>query len=271
MGLAASAAGALSFSRVFGRPRRIGIDHPQSPGFSVQTQAFFDRLFTPPEADRAALYGDLIDSLVAAGVWDLLDCLYVFAAVDQLTALTNLVAEAPRAIWPVQLGSFIPDNGLIPLGTSNYLDTGFNPSQALHFAQNSASLFAWNLTSTAQLGYMLGSAESHISPDDDLADNHTFWAINTAPESDAGVVASDASGFWLTTRSDATTCQLSRNGAQLAASSAASVRPGTTNITAVNNNTCQLAVMGAGGALSADQSDALFNSLQSYLQSIGTI
>ncbi len=270
MSLAAATAGALSLSRVFGRPRRAGIDRPSS-GFSVQTQAFFDRLFTPPDADRAAVYGELIDSLVEAGVWDLLDCLYVFAAADQLTALTNLVADAPHAIWPLQLGSFVPDAGVTPLGTPNYLDTGFNPSRAAHFTQNSASLFAWNLSSAPQPGYLLGCVESHISPLESFDQDHTLWAINSVPDLDAGIVAPDPSGFWLTSRTNATTSLLSRNGVQLAASSATSIPPGTTNIVAATNNTYQLAAMGAGAGLTADQSSALLDTLQQFLQSIGAI
>jgi hypothetical protein len=269
--LTAVAAGALNFSRDIVGARRPGTDHPPSSGFSTQTQAFFDRLFTAPDANRAAIYADLIDSLVSAGVWDLLDCLYVLAAADHLTALTNLVGEAPRAIWPLQIGLFTPDQGVTPQGTSNYLDTGFNPSHAAHFAQNSASLFAWNMSSLPQPGSMIGGSENQISPYDNFAGNHTLWAINSASSLDAGLVAPDASGFWLTNRTGATTSVLNRNGVQLAASSGGSVRPGTTNINAASNNTCQLAVIGAGAGLSADQSDVLFGALQQYLQSIGAV
>jgi hypothetical protein len=271
LGLAAAAAGALNFSRVFGGDHRAVTNHPRPSGFSAETQAFFDRLFTPPDASRAALYGDLIDSLVSAGIWDLLDCLYVFAAVDHLTALTNLIPAASDAIWPVQIGNFASDKGVTPLGTPNYLDTGFNPSQAAHFAQNSASLFAWNLSFVFQPGYLLGSVENHISPSDRYTQDHTLWAINSATDLDGGFAAPDPSGFWLTSRTDATTSFLSRNGAQLAASSVRAIHPGTTNIIAASNNTYQLAAMGAGAGLTADQSSALFHALQQYLQSIGAV
>lgn len=271
MALAAATTSALSLSHVFGRTRRPVLSHPQPPGISPPTQAFFNRLFTPPEATRALLYGNLIDALVSVGVWDLLDCLYVFAAADHVSALTNLVADSPRAIWPAQIGFFTSEQGVTPLGTDNSLDTGFIPSRAAHFAQNSASLFAWNLSTTPQPGYMLGSTENHISPYDNFDSNHTLWAINSAAELDAGLVAPDASGFWLTNRTSPTFSELRRNDVQLATSSAASVRPGNSNIFAVSNNTCQLAVVGTGAGLTSDQSSALYTALQQYLQAIGTI
>ena len=191
----------FAFTGIGGR-RKAGsiISYPASPSIPPEAQAFTARLFTFPTADRLALYGDLIESLVAAGIWGSLDCLYILAAADQLTALANLVSGLSRAIWPQQLGLFTVDCGTTSMGTSAFLDTGFNPSTAPHFSQDSACLFAWNLSPTPQPGYMVGSTKSHISPYNNNAGNHTLWAINSASEVDSGNLASDASGFWLVNR-----------------------------------------------------------------------
>ena len=60
--------------------------------------SFFARLATQPSAGQATIYNNFISGLVNAGVWNELDALYMFAAYDSPTALTNMVATGSSVL-----------------------------------------------------------------------------------------------------------------------------------------------------------------------------
>ncbi len=238
-------------------------------GNSALAQQFFDRLIAPPTGVRESLYADLINELSGAGIWSKLDFLQIYASAYFPTGAINLTSSSCTASWPEGIGTItIPDTGVTPLGGPNYLDTGFNFSTATNFKQNDASLFAWNLTTTPQPGFMCGTDESHISPYNNNASNHTLWAINSSSEVDSGAVASNASGFWLVNRTGVNASAIYRNGSQLGTSSVSSVAPTNATLTFASNNTCQIMAAGAGASLSVAQISQLYNTLQDYAQSI---
>ncbi len=237
-------------------------------GNSVQSQQFYDRLLTAPTGTREAAYNALISGLNDSGVSTLLDFLYVFAAADYMSASINLISGASYAATVNQVGPYLADRYI---GASNILDFGFNPSVATKFSRNSASLFAWNLNTTAIPGYMIGSQtdESHISPYNNNVSNHTLWAINSASEVDSGAIVSDASGFWLVNRTASTVSSIWRNNSQIATSSVASINPTNASMRASSN--AHIAAVGAGSGLTTQLMSALYNSLSQYLQTVGAI
>src|SRR4051812_5124572 len=81
-----------------------------------QSQALFARLTTQPTGQRKWLYNNLIRSLVQGGVWDKLDALYIFAAADQATALTNLRSSSFGAT-AVNSPTFTADSGFLGAAT----------------------------------------------------------------------------------------------------------------------------------------------------------
>jgi hypothetical protein len=137
-------------------------------GFTAQTASFFSTLATQPSAPRAAAYNSLITELVNAGVFSKLDGLYVYAAADSPTALTNLT-QATYNQTAHGSPTFASNVGFTGAnGTTEYLDTGFNPAVAPspNFTQNSASLFAYRTASpSGDAGGLAGIAGGTFKTD----------------------------------------------------------------------------------------------------------
>lgn len=239
-------------------------------GNSAQSQQFFDRLLTPPTIAREALYCALIDALVAAGIWALLDCLYVFAAFDQVTALTNLVNGNSQAKWTFGLGAFTADRGLSPHGSTVEIYYGFDPTSGGNFAQNSACLFAWNRTAAATSSGSLISQNATTTARIQFSAGNAQWAINHAALNTVSSIA-DASGLWLANRSNSSSSLLTRNNVSQGTSAAASValNAGAFAAGGGTDGTAQIAVVGAGASLSAGQQTSLFNAINTYLVAVG--
>jgi hypothetical protein len=114
--------------------------------YCPQARALFARLATPPAPARAAAYDAMIRALLAAGVWSKLDALYLLAAADAATALTNL-KQSSYGLTAVNSPAFTADRGYTGNGTTQYLNPGFTPSTASgQYTQNSASIFWWMRT-----------------------------------------------------------------------------------------------------------------------------
>lgn len=223
-------------------------------GLSPTSQQFMNRLITSPVTARETLYAALIDGLVAAGIWALLDIFFVFCAADHQTALVNLISTNPIAVWPKLIGTFTANQGMNPQGSSNYLDTQFNFSTATNFTQNSACIFGWNL-STTDCTFAFGSAaavENHVSPHAPST-GHTLWAINSAAEVDSGSLVSDSSGLWVANRTGASAASINHNGTQIATSNGASTAPSNGTFQLATNNITNMAFLGAGSQLNSTQ------------------
>ena len=125
--------------------------------YSPQARALFARLATQPAPARAAAYDAVIRALLAAGVWSKLDALYLLAAADAATALTNL-KQSSYGLTAVNSPAFTADRGYTGNGTTQYLNPGFTPSTAGgKLVQNSASIFWWTCTRNAVVrGTLLG-------------------------------------------------------------------------------------------------------------------
>ena len=89
---------------------------------------FIGRLRTPPSRTRRQQYDTLICGLVASGTWSKLDALYVLAAEDAATALTNLVSSSHALTNHGMM--FGPNAGMMGDGSSSYLETDFTPTKA---------------------------------------------------------------------------------------------------------------------------------------------
>src|SRR5262245_928924 len=128
---------------------------PATVSYSTEAAAFFARLATQPTTTRKNQYAALIDALVSAGVWSLLDALYLYAAYDEATALTNLKSSSFGGTNTNSV-SYTADQGYTG-ASSKYIDLGYNPTTAGgNFAQNSACRGGWSLTSGQLSGAMCG-------------------------------------------------------------------------------------------------------------------
>jgi hypothetical protein len=237
---------------------------------SAEAASFFARLATQPSAARKTQYDTLIKALVAAGVWTKLDVLYVFAAVDQATALTNLV-QATYGGTAAGSPTFTVDQGFTGASTK-YIDSGFNPTTAVSpkYVQDNASIFAWGNLVTASSGPLAGVVSgTSIQLYGRNTDDKNYYLINSGT---LGPVNSDGSGFWTGVRTASNAIQSYRNGVSVATATTASVTVVNSTITFMRNNATYYPALeycgGFGQSLSSGNALALYNALHTYMQAV---
>ena len=282
--LSGAGIGAATLARLgaFGAAGVPGFASSAEPAFafSTETQAFFDRLLTPPDDTRAGHYDDLVNSLVAAGVWARLDGLWVYAAADGGTSLLNLVSSRYRATANVTAGrpAFAKDKGWTGTGINANIHTGFTPlTSEGHLAQDDACMFCWNLTALSTHQMVMGISDptpAHSNLNERVCvwpepDGTTYFALNSAA-CDTVKLRGDSSGFWLVNRTAAAALTLDHNGSRVAATSTPSAAyKGGPFIAPWGAQ--QVALCGIGAALTGEQRATLHGACQTYLHAIGAL
>jgi hypothetical protein len=127
---------------------------------ACETRAFLARLATTPTTAQTTAYNNLISGLVYSGVWAKLDGFFLFAAPNSADALTNLIQAGTATVSGSP--TFAANAGYTPTTSSDYIDSGFNPTTARspNYTQNNASLFAWRSVSPSDDGGALAALPS---------------------------------------------------------------------------------------------------------------
>lgn len=237
---------------------------------NAEAAALVARFTTPPTSARKGLIDTLVGSLKTAGVWSKLDALYVMAAADAQAAQRNWIADAYN-LSPVNGPTFVADRGYTGDGSSSRLDTGFNPTTAPSgkYLQNSASFSAWSRTAD-NITQAAGNLGSTILPSN--GGNATIRVNNTGTAS-SGANASSA-GFFIANRSASNAETLRRNGVAVITSSAASTGMTNDNFWLCGRGTSSFSTLQEsaghiGQSLSVAEQDALYTSLNTYMQAVG--
>jgi hypothetical protein len=117
----------------------------------TDAQALIARMNPAPSSSRQELITNLIESLQDAGVWDLLDIFYVFAAHAQQAALLNWI-KAEHNITAVNSPTFTTDRGFQGNGSTSYLNTNYvAATNAINYALNDASIGIYSRTDSELL------------------------------------------------------------------------------------------------------------------------
>jgi hypothetical protein len=245
-----------------------------------QVAAFLART-TALNAAHAAAYTELINGLVADGLWTTFDGLYVLGTQDQTNAALNLIS----ASFPLTKNgapTFVADRGYTGVdGSSIWLDSGYNPTNnATNYTLNNASIFAWTLTTGSPwAGDTAGSYNGAGQVTADVAysgSNNFFSRFNKSSGSVASsAVASDV-GLIGASMVSGTTVNLYYNGA--AAGSGAVTPDGLPNGTmklcgagASDGSGAQTFCGGWGGALTTKQWRQLWQRLYVFGAAVGAV
>lgn len=253
-------------------PASRGIISP--PTFCAQSLAFFGRLAAEPNAPRKALYDALISSLVSAGVWNKLDALYMFAAADQATGLTNLL-QSSYGGTAVNAPAFTPDQGFTGANT-RYVDTNFNPSTAAgRFQQDNASVFAWGSLVAGANGETVGSlGVPRVEVIPRYGGNTFYMSLNDGETSVSGA-ESDGSGLRVLSRNSNTSVAVYKGSTLLTNAAQSSTGLPASDILflrgANGSYTGVLYCGGFGSALNASDVAALFSALHTYLHAVAGV
>jgi hypothetical protein len=225
-------------------------------------------------AGRKTLVDTLIKGLKSDGVWIILDRLWIFAAENQPSALTDLVHDVLATA--VSSPSFTVDRGFTPLSTVSWEDTNFNPSAGGQiYAQNAAHVSVWDNTTGGSDGRIIsggtsGADSTHIY---NPFGGSLYARINSA--AGAGFVVPDSRGHVLGNRSGASATQTYRNGSSLGSDTAASAALLTQTFLVGNdlnsgaNTNHQISAVSLGGSLSATNASNLYTRLRTYMTAVG--
>lgn len=242
-------------------------------GRDPSASALFARFTTPPTAARKTQINAAIVALKNAGIWPLLDALYLTAAADSQAATCNWVANAYN-LTASGAPVFTADRGYAGNGTTAYLDSGFNPaSSGGKYVQNSASLFAYQRGAANDAASIIAISDAGTTAS--LLPNYFgdfLGRINAGAYSTSTGV--HGPGFFAANRLVAGTQTLYK-GAAGADFAVASTGPGNANITLLKDafgfaaTTTQIACAGFGAGLTPTQEAALFSAISTYLTAVG--
>ena len=107
---------AMTVGGLGSRPPRPQVGRGVS--FLPETEALVARLTTPPTLERKERVNTLISSLIDAGVWAKLDCLWGMAAADAQAARQNWSQDA-HDLTTVNSPTFTADRGYRGNGTTS--------------------------------------------------------------------------------------------------------------------------------------------------------
>lgn len=247
-------------------------------GNSAQSQQFFDRLATPPSGARETLYANLIDGLVADGVWAKLDGLYVVAA-DEATFRENLVQSSyqlNRISFNGTSATYTADAGITGTtgGGGNFFTSNYSLLSAPGlYQQNDAMLAAWCASPTGATKALCGSYKTVDGSSDNKIRMQTdvggtaYWNINTSGTFESPSTPSPSTGFWLMQRTASNASAYYRNDSLVSSSTLASAALpdeylsfGAFNLTG--------RAFASGASLTSDQRTALYNRLTTYITGV---
>lgn len=259
---------------------RIGLSSSAAEGgasFTPAANVLFAAMTTPPTQARKILINNLIVSLQNAGVWTLLDALYLLAAADSQAATLNWVAPATFTLTPTGSPTFTTDRGFTGNGSTAYLDTAYTPSTAgKGMTLNDGHIAGWSLSNlaAATTNRLVGNAIATTGRT--LLVPRNVGDICSPLVNDTGglsVASTSTLGHFIANRSSATALQVYNNGTQLGAIVSASVSLATVPVCFLRDTTnfasLQVASGSIGRSLTAPQAAAFYNAQLTYLQAVG--
>jgi hypothetical protein len=234
---------------------------------------------------RKTLVDNLIVGLKADGVWTKLDRLWILAAENTQSALTDLVATDLASA--VNAPGFITDRGYTGNGSSSCIDTTYNPvTQGINYTLNSASLGAWTVTANTNSvsARAIGLCENTFSSDADMISGgnaQNFYFLMNDTSFGATVDGNTGVGCYLGSRLSSANYSKYLNGV------ASTATPYSVTSVSVPNQTFYLLArnrvgvgaeafsneqLGAayfGGGLSGTDATNLYNRLRTYMTVVG--
>jgi hypothetical protein len=242
--------------------------------FDPLSLAIFAAMDVQPDAARMAIIDTFIRALVAAGVWDLLDVLYVFAAHTEQAALLNWINPGPFDGMAVNAPTFTVDEGFTGNGSTAYIDTGFNPTTAGgNYVMNSACRFA--RIRTAGGGgdqFVWGQADGTGVASDFYISGGSFHIRTNA--NGTLTVVEGAEGFIFGRLAASDLQEVFKDGVLLDTVATEATLPNGNLIVLRGQSDSgdhQLASHGFGAALNDMQQAALYTAELAYMQAVGAV
>ncbi len=226
---------------------------------------------------RKSLVTTLIKGLKADGVWSKLDHLWLFAAENAPSALTDIVGRTLATA--VGSPTFTADDGYTG-AASKYINTNVNPSTAGgHYTQSAAHWSVWQFNSTPNAGASIGSvsAQNVRAYLPYSGDSKIYWRINYSDVDEVSTNTYGSSqGLWVARTADPTVAAELYNNGSLKETAAGHSSAFPTGIVFLANETAGVdwytdivSAGGLGGDLTATNISNLYSRMRTYMTAVG--
>jgi hypothetical protein len=224
-----------------------------------------------------------IRRLKAQGIWDKLDCLYMFAALDSVSALINWKNPGTANASLVSTPSFAANLGYTST-SSAYLSSNFTPSTAggvytqdsAHYSVRCLNSLGGNDTLRIVGNVSTTTPRSSFTPLDSTSPG-SFIRINSSSTDNTGTTTT-TQGHFIVNRSASNALQVYQNAASVATAVQASTGLPTTAVTFGFDPTgggsaagFQLASASIGSSLSANDVAAYYAVEVDYMRAVGAV
>lgn len=248
------------------------------PSHDSAASAYFAAMSVQPDATRKGHLNTLIAGLKADGIWTKLDWLAICAAHDEQAGRVNAVNPAQVATAPVA-PTFTTDRGFTGNGTTQYLDSGWNPVTAgsPKFVQNDAHMGVWCGTDATAFNYC---DVGYYGRSMVVARSGTN--LSTYPNAAGGATAAlspaTSVGHSLWTRRGAASVEMYKAGASIGTSTIASAAPlsanfficaGSSGGAPAGFSPRRIQAVHWGSQLSGSEAAALYGRLAAYMTAVG--
>ncbi len=245
--------------------------------YGPEASALFARMSVQPSDSRKMIISETIYQLQVAGIWNKLDIIYFTAAHDSQSAGLNW-KSTENTITAINSPLFTTDRGYSGNGTTNYVNTNYNPLTGITWTQNSASFGIYsrtNITENKSSGAANGSGTG-LALGFRNTSNQIGSRINSLVGDNLIVSNSDSRGLFVVNRSSSTAQQVYKNGIQLSANTATSQAVNSLSLYVLANNVAGVASLFSSfeaaaifcGAGDIDQT-IFYNIIQWYMTKIG--
>jgi len=245
----------------------------------AEAEAVINNMATAPDATRKGHIHDLVEGLVADGIWAKLDRLWVFAAHAENSSLLDWIhpTVAGNACTNVDSTAFVVDEGYTGDGTNDYLNTNTSVStDVTYFTQNSASAAIYCRTNVAEDNDDFGAygAGGDVSFTLRNSGNECDWRLNlNGDETEASIT--DSTGMWIMSRLDSDTAYLYRNGSEIDVDNSSTTGLPTADLYILNApggegpSTKQISMAALGGYLTATEAANFTTRFETFMDALG--
>lgn len=232
-----------------------------------------------PDGARQQLINTTIKQLKAAGIWALLDELWMLAAHDSQAALLGW--KRYRDCTAVNAPTWTTDRGYQGDGATSYLDTGYVPStDGVQYKLDDASFGAYSRRNVSRADTDMGCRDSNDIYNHYESLSGSGWLARINGSSSPHIATNnDSRGLHLLRRAAAESFEWWRNGTQLSVAMSQSIAlPQAAIYIGARHNgsgvaeryaTRQYAMAFVGASLSEQQQADLYTITQAYLTSLG--
>lgn len=258
--------------------RNVGPESAAAAGGGCTEATTFLARTSGLNGTQTSAYTTMICGLVTDGVWPNLDGFWVFPTNTTTTANLNLKSASFTLTSPA-FPSFTAGQGYTGNGSTQYLDTGINPSGGgLNYTQNAATIAACTFTNrttgntSVSIGAIAGTF-AYIQPF--VVGTGVNYNVNGSTFPTFSVTTAQGSMIVSRTSSSAYTLYINGASSATATDTSTAVPSGNIYILAANNsgtpgnfNADQVG-WAAVGALTGAQSIALHNRVHAFLVAVG--